>query len=284
MTTHDQNKKTLRHFQCRDYLWEVFEQMSTELECSTDYLINEAMRQYARSRNYGTARSGQREDQGTGSEPPASVAAAAAGGANGIPSLRESASARSALPTPPPPRPRTATPIDTRGSSPNVGQSAVNPSAHAAPAQSAVAPAPPRRPPTGSGASLPPLPPPPPRRPQSAVSNPPPLPGAQRAAAPQPSVPARPRQLFIIFNGQKIPVTKEEFVIGRGSKSADLAIKDGNISRRHAAVVLHNGVHYLKDLGSTNGVEFQGRRFDSKRIDEGDLFRICDYELRFTYQ
>ena len=50
----EQNKKTLRHFQCRDYLWEIFEQMSGELECSTDYLINEAMRQYARSRNYGT--------------------------------------------------------------------------------------------------------------------------------------------------------------------------------------------------------------------------------------
>ena len=25
-------------------------------------------------------------------------------------------------------------------------------------------------------------------------------------------------------------------------------------------------------------------RFDSKRIEEGDLFRICDYELRFTYR
>ena len=58
MTTQDQNKKTLRHFQCRDYLWEIFEQMSAELECSTDYLINEAMRQYARSRNYGTSRRG----------------------------------------------------------------------------------------------------------------------------------------------------------------------------------------------------------------------------------
>jgi pSer/pThr/pTyr-binding forkhead associated (FHA) protein len=115
------------------------------------------------------------------------------------------------------------------------------------------------------------------------VSNPPPLPGGQRNAA-QPAAAARARQLYIIFNGQKIPVTKEEFVIGRGSKSADLAIKDGNISRRHAAVVMHNGAHYLKDLGSTNGVEFQGRRFDSKRIEEGDLFRICDYELRFTYQ
>ena len=55
MTAADQNKKTLRHFQCRDYLWAVFEQMSAELECSTDYLINEAMRQYARSRNYSTS-------------------------------------------------------------------------------------------------------------------------------------------------------------------------------------------------------------------------------------
>ena len=43
----DQNKKTLRQFQCRDYLWEIFEQMSAELECSVDYLINEAMRQAA---------------------------------------------------------------------------------------------------------------------------------------------------------------------------------------------------------------------------------------------
>ena len=90
--------------------------------------------------------------------------------------------------------------------------------------------------------------------------------------------------LYVIFNGQRYPVNKEEFIIGRGAKTADLPIKDGNISRRHAAVVFHNGAYYLKDLGSTNGVEYQGRRFDSKRIDEGDMFRICDYEIRFTYQ
>src|SRR5262245_1098049 len=114
MTTHDQNKKTLRHFQCRDYLWEIFEQMSTELECSTDYLINEAMRQYARSRNYGTARSGQRDDAQVPVTNP--QVAAAAPGPNGIPSLRDSAVARSAIPSPPPPRPRAATPMG--GSSP----------------------------------------------------------------------------------------------------------------------------------------------------------------------
>ncbi len=52
----DPNKKTGRTFQCRDVLWETFEQMARELECSVDYLVNEAMKQYARQRNYGSVR------------------------------------------------------------------------------------------------------------------------------------------------------------------------------------------------------------------------------------
>src|SRR5579863_410249 len=59
----DPNKKSARTFQCRDVLWETFEQMARELECSIDYLINESMKQYARQRSYsprtpfpGTAR------------------------------------------------------------------------------------------------------------------------------------------------------------------------------------------------------------------------------------
>jgi hypothetical protein len=300
MSTQDQNKKTLRHFQCRDYLWEIFEQMSTELECSTDYLINEAMRQYARSRNYGTSRSGQREAAASGTNPDAELPvapaapAAPAMGHGGIPSLRESA-ARPSIPSPPPPRPRTSAnvtqPMQATAPAPAAAMQAM-PMAQNTPTPGPRPQAPPPAPPPPKRASsMPPPPPPGPRitgtmqRP-SAVTNPPPLPGggARASMAPPAQPNARPRQLFIIFNGQKIPVSKEEFVIGRGSKSADLAIKDGNISRRHAAVVLHNGAYYMKDLGSTNGVEYQGRRFDSKRIEEGDIFRICDYELRFSYQ
>src|SRR6476646_9827115 len=52
----DPNKKSARTFQCRDVLWETFEQMARELECSVDYLINEAMKQYARQRSYGPSR------------------------------------------------------------------------------------------------------------------------------------------------------------------------------------------------------------------------------------
>lgn len=214
----DHNKKTLRQFQCRDYLWEIFEQMGSELECSVDYLINESMRQYARSRNYGArTQSGQR-----------------AQAAGAIPSLGSTTSA--------------SMPAARQPSGPK-----------AAPRASAPTPAPA---PTASVASAPP-----------------PLP-SQQPPPPAGSMPS----LFVIFNGQKIPVAKEEFVIGRGSKTADLPIKDGNISRRHAAIVLQNGAFYMKDLGSTNGIEFNGERVEARRIDEGDVYQLCDYELRFTYR
>jgi hypothetical protein len=54
----DQNKKVTKSFQVRDALWSKFEQMSKELECSIDYLINDAMKQYARQRGYGAAPAG----------------------------------------------------------------------------------------------------------------------------------------------------------------------------------------------------------------------------------
>jgi hypothetical protein len=225
--TQDHNKKTLRQFQCRDYLWEIFEQMGAELECSTDYLVNEAMRQYARSRNWGSR---------SAARPPASAPAPSYGqrpslahGGGALPApVASQASARMAVPvaTPPPIAPRKP------------------------------APSGPMAPRTTTG------------------SFPPPLPGGQpisgtRGSGAMPS-------LFVIFNGQKVPVNKEEFVIGRGSKTADLPIKDGNISRRHAAIVLQNGAFYMKDLGSTNGIEFNGQRVDSRRIEEGDIYQLCD--------
>jgi hypothetical protein len=90
--------------------------------------------------------------------------------------------------------------------------------------------------------------------------------------------------LYLVFDNQKYRIDKDQFIIGRGSKSSDLPIKDGNISRKHAAVIRRNGTYFIKDLGSTNGIDFKGMRIDNKRIDEGDVFYLCDYELRFTYK
>ncbi len=49
-------------------------------------------------------------------------------------------------------------------------------------------------------------------------------------------------------------------------------------------MIRRNGTFYIKDLGSTNGIDYKGMRIDNKRIDEGDVFHLCDYELRFTYR
>ena len=93
-----------------------------------------------------------------------------------------------------------------------------------------------------------------------------------------------PPPLYLVFDNQKYRIDKDQFIIGRGAKSSDLPIKDGNISRKHAAVIRRNGTYFIKDLGSTNGIDFKGMRIDNKRIDEGDTFHLCDYELKFTYK
>src|SRR6516162_2513220 len=81
----DQSKKTMRHFYCRDVLWETFEQMANDFDCSIDYLVNEAMRYYARSKNYQSPGG----PQPTGASPPAGNS-----GANAYPNANK----------PPPPR------------------------------------------------------------------------------------------------------------------------------------------------------------------------------------
>jgi pSer/pThr/pTyr-binding forkhead associated (FHA) protein len=121
--------------------------------------------------------------------------------------------------------------------------------------------------------------------PSALRSVPPPLPhpatpGANgfRTAAPQSST------LNIVYQGEKFPITKDRFVIGRGKQSSDLTLKDPNVSRQHAMIEFQNGVYFMVDMGSTNGVEYNGQRIARKQIAEGDVFRICDHDILFTYR
>jgi pSer/pThr/pTyr-binding forkhead associated (FHA) protein len=120
----------------------------------------------------------------------------------------------------------------------------------------------------------PPVPPPPP----GAGRPPPPLPG--QTAQPAPASAA----LKVYFEGERFNVDKDRFVIGRGKQTSDLTIKDPNVSRQHAVIEFSGGQYYMVDMGSTNGVEFNGQRVQRKVIQEGDLFRICDHELRASFK
>ena len=95
--------------------------------------------------------------------------------------------------------------------------------------------------------------------------------------------PGRP-PLYLSFSNNRYVIDQEKYVIGRGSKQTDLTIRDGNISRKHCAILYRNGSYYIKDLDSTNGIEYRGNRIESKKIEEGDVFYLCDYELRFSYR
>jgi pSer/pThr/pTyr-binding forkhead associated (FHA) protein len=90
--------------------------------------------------------------------------------------------------------------------------------------------------------------------------------------------------LSIQYQGEVFRINKDRFIIGRGKQSSDLTIKDPNVSRQHAMIEFLNGQYYIVDMGSTNGVEYNGQRVQRKAIHEGDTFRVCDHELRFSYQ
>ena len=267
----DQGKKTMRHFYCRDVLWDIFEQMANDFDCSIDYLINEAMRYYARSKNYAPAPGPAAPRQG----PPAGPG-------------------RAPQPQQPPMQPPMQPPQNRRPPPPPAPLGN-QPQQFGAPPQQPRGrpqPPPPRPAPPPQQRPMPPQAPPmqqqqpqygaPPQQQQQQPQYGAP-PQQQRLQPAPPQVAGGPT-LFLIFNNQRIPVDKEQFIIGRGSKTSDLAIKDGNISRKHAAIIRRNGTFYIKDLGSTNGIDYKGMRIDNKRIDEGDVFHLCDYELRFTYR
>ena len=56
------------------------------------------------------------------------------------------------------------------------------------------------------------------------------------------------------------------------------------VSGRHARIVRQDAGYIIEDLDSTNGIDYRGNHIYSKKIENGDVFYICDYELRFAYQ
>jgi hypothetical protein len=156
---------------------------------------------------------------------------------------------------------------------------------------SAPPPRPSSAPPSPSPSAGPPRPSPGLPRPSGASGPSPtrlPPPSSRPTAGPPATAPAsatpRNRPLYLFFEGNWYTVDQDQFVIGRGSKFSDLPIKDANISRRHCAVVRRNGEYFMKDLGSTNGIEFAGQRVDDHRVEEGNVYYLCDHEIRFTFQ
>lgn len=269
---------TRRAFYCQDSLWQSFSDLAAKRGCAVDTLINEAMTSYLQSfpasgpQNHNYSRQPYPSGQAVPSRAPAPQPVAAAPAYN-----RQPAPINAAAPINAP--------------APGYRNSSSIPPAPIAPPGNRIPPAPPgqnyRRPPSifeepvsegpspgGKPMVLASL-----SQPAQPVAPYQPQPGYPQAAPAQGQPP-----LYIIFANQRYAVEKDKYIIGRSSQLADLVIRDGNISRKHCAVIFKNGAYYIKDLDSTNGIEFQGHRIDTKRIEEGDQFNICEFHFTFTYR
>ncbi len=264
----DPNKKSARTFQCRDVLWGTFEQMAHDLECSVDYLINEAMKQYARQRSYDGSRASHPSREPSGER----------SGADRV----SSAGPPSPAPGKAPAQPGFPAPQPNRMPAPTARAAAAT-----APSRAPLPPPPPAQAPSRASlasmpvgrSTMPPaprtVPPPLPRGPMTG-------PGLGANGFPAPAVHGG--SLTLVYQGERFAITKDRFVIGRGKQASDLTLKDPNVSRQHAMIEFQNGVYFMVDMGSTNGIEYNGQRIARKQIIEGDVFRICDHDLVFTYR
>jgi hypothetical protein len=84
----------------------------------------------------------------------------------------------------------------------------------------------------------------------------------------------------LVAGGQRHELGTNTVVLGR-SRECDVTLDDPNVSRRHAEVRSEGGAYWIVDLGSTNGVEVNGKRVDRAKLEHDDQILLGTSELRF---
>lgn len=80
--------------------------------------------------------------------------------------------------------------------------------------------------------------------------------------------------------GKQYDLTRDVVVLGR-SRECDITVDDANVSRRHAEVRRENGNWFVVDLGSTNGIEVNGKRTDRAKLEHEDRILLGKTEVTF---
>jgi len=69
-------------------------------------------------------------------------------------------------------------------------------------------------------------------------------------------------------------------VLGR-SREADVRLADVNVSRRHAELRQEGAAYWIVDLGSTNGLDVNGKHTERARLRDGDRITMGSTEVVF---
>jgi hypothetical protein len=90
-----------------------------------------------------------------------------------------------------------------------------------------------------------------------------------------------PELVTLSWNGSSHEVKQRRVVIGR-SRDCDIQLADANVSRRHAELRQEGASYWIVDLGSTNGLEVNGKRVKRAKLQSGDTIMLGSTELRFA--
>lgn len=110
---------------------------------------------------------------------------------------------------------------------------------------------------------------------------------AVREQPPEPSAPAPARvstRAVVILGDRRYVLDNPRATLGR-SRDADCVLRDPNISRHHAELRRDaEGGWTIADLGSTNGIQVNGRRVGSARLRPGDQVTLGTTSFRFDVE
>jgi Protein of unknown function (DUF3662)/FHA domain len=84
----------------------------------------------------------------------------------------------------------------------------------------------------------------------------------------------------LVFDGTRREVKERRIVIGR-SRDCDIQLADANVSRRHAELRQEGASYWIVDLGSTNGMEVNGKRVKRAKLRDGDTITLGETEITF---
>ena len=83
------------------------------------------------------------------------------------------------------------------------------------------------------------------------------------------------------WNGDSLQVKQPRIVIGR-SRDCDVQLADANVSRRHAELRQEGASYWIVDLGSTNGIEVNGKRVKRAKLRSGDTITLGSTDVTFA--
>ena len=89
-----------------------------------------------------------------------------------------------------------------------------------------------------------------------------------------------PELVTLTFDGNVHEVRQRRVVLGR-SRDCDIQLNDANASRRHAELRQEGASYWVVDLGSTNGMEVNGKRVKRAKLRDGDTITIGSTEVTF---